>query len=122
MKLSIEKGTGEREITINSKELLLLLAEAIKRKEINLTETSLSATGISVDLEKGIIILLDEYEKKDSKLTKIQGILTNQVRNKKGLGITKYIAFFRKDRKCQEHTIEECQRTKCQNCEIPVVF
>ena len=72
--------------------------------------------------QKEPIILLDDLEKKGSvKLTKTQGILTSNLRTRKSSN-TPYMAFFRPFRDCEEHTIEKCEASKCQKCEIPVVF
>lgn len=54
-------------------------------------------------------------------LTKISGILTSNLRAKPSSQV-EYMAFFRPYRDCEEHTIEECETSKCQNCERPVVF
>lgn len=70
--------------------------------------------------QKKPIILLDEFEKNNSKLTKIQGILTSNLRTRKSSD-TPYMAFFRND-SVNKHSLEKCERTKCQDCEVPVVF
>jgi hypothetical protein len=95
------------------------LEEKVKGYEKSLQETQQELNDLLKQKEP--IILFDEYEKKESNLTKITGQLTSNLRARKSSDIPA-MAFFRKERKCQEHTIEECQRTKCQNCEIPVVF
>lgn len=55
--------------------------------------------------------------------TKIQGILTSNLRTRTSSAIPA-MAFFRPEYLCksQKHSWEECQRTKCQECEIPVIF
>lgn len=81
--------------------------------------------------KKEPIILFNEYEKNGSpkltkiqetmSLTKVQGILTSQIRSRKSSD-TPYMAFFRPDNSNEKHTSEECEATKCKDCEIPVVF
>jgi hypothetical protein len=64
-----------------------------------------------------------------SKVVKISGILTSNLRTRISSN-TPYMAFFRADRDCQKHPLpfplrgrgEECEASKCQDCEIPVVF
>lgn len=53
--------------------------------------------------------------------TKIQGILTSNLRTRKSSN-TPYMAFFRKFRDCEIHTLEKCIKSQCKECEIPVVF
>jgi hypothetical protein len=56
-----------------------------------------------------------------NKVVKITGILTSNLRTRTSSN-TPYMAFFRPFRNCQKHPLEECERTKCKDCEIPVVF
>jgi hypothetical protein len=68
--------------------------------------------------------------------TKISGILTSQIRSKpsseipykelgKVPGKTKlvfFMAFLRPDYANFQHSLAECEKIKCQRCEIPVIF
>ncbi len=93
-----------------------------RNKRLKELETKLYQLLTNQEFLKEPVILFDEYERKDnSKLTKISGILTSQIRSKASSN-TPYMAFIRKVRECQQHPIEECQRIKCQECEMPVVF
>jgi hypothetical protein len=58
----------------------------------------------------------------DKNLTKIQGILTSNLRSRTSSD-TPYMAFLRLETAdFANHSLAECQRTKCQDCETPVVF
>lgn len=59
-------------------------------------------------------------ETKLNNLTKIKGILTSQIWTRKSSD-TPYYAFLRVDDN-QKHSRKVCERTKCQECEIPVIF
>jgi len=52
--------------------------------------------------------------------TKITGILTSQIRSKPSSD-TPFMAFSRSD-SSNKHSLAECERTKCKDCEIPVIF
>ena len=51
---------------------------------------------------------------------KIKGILTSQVRVKPSDDT--YMVFLRPISKDEKHSLSECETTKCQACEIPVIF
>lgn len=51
----------------------------------------------------------------------LTGILTSNLRSKPSSQV-EYMAFFRPYRECEKHSWEECETTKCQKCEIPVIF
>jgi len=78
--------------------------------------------------QKKPVILLDEFEKNNSKLVKISGILTSQIRSKPSSD-TPFMAFVRLDTDAsnyiigfKHHSLEECANSKCKDCEIPVIF
>jgi hypothetical protein len=60
-----------------------------------------------------------EPAKKDN-LVKLQGILTSNIRTRESSN-TPYYAFFRTDDN-QKHSRAVCERAKCQECEIPIIF
>jgi len=61
-------------------------------------------------------------EQKDKKeLTKIAGVLTSSIRSKPSSDVS-YMAYLRPDNAKEKHSLEECERTKCQSCETPVIF
>ncbi|WNE40819.1 MAG: hypothetical protein mread185_000276 [Mycoplasmataceae bacterium] len=64
------------------------------------------------------IILLDEFEKE--KFTKITGTLTSNIRTRESSN-TPYYAFFRSDDN-SKHSLAKCIKSKCKDCEIPVIF
>ena len=58
----------------------------------------------------------------DKKLTKIQGILTSNLRSRVSSS-TPYMAFLRLETAdFANHSLAECSASKCQECEIPVIF
>lgn len=50
----------------------------------------------------------------------IQGILTSSIRPKPSTD-TPFYGYLRPD-SANKHSLAECERTKCQECEIPVIF
>ena len=86
-----------------------MLKETIIKKASNFHKTE----------QKEPIILFDEFEK-SKKITKITGILTSAVRTKPSDNT--YMVFLRPINKDEKHSLTECEATKCQSCEIPVVF
>lgn len=71
------------------------------------------------ELKEKIKVL--EKEKKPKELTKIQGILTSNLRSKLSSQV-EYMAFFRLEPEYEKHSSKECAKAKCQHCEIPLVF
>ena len=61
-----------------------------------------------------------EPKEKAKELTKISGILTSQIRSKPSSN-TPFMAFLRPT-DSQKHSLAECEKIKCQSCEIPVIF
>lgn len=51
--------------------------------------------------------------------TKITGVLTSQIRPKSSANVDSYGYLRTKEDK---HSLAECERTKCRECEIPVIF
>ena len=129
---------------ITNEQLLRLLSERIKSEEIKswwsgceyinalFIEDAKGEKILSIDLDTGKIeekakkepvLLFDEFEKKDnsSKLVKISGILTSQIRSKPSSD-TPFMAFLRPNSANENHSLAECEAQKCQQCEIPVIF
>jgi hypothetical protein len=130
LKVSIQQGLGDKEIVINEEQILLLLGKAIKNKEINLTGRTLLSVGklgnpgLTIELETGTIINKFEKDASLPKLTKIQGILTSNIRSRTSTDVP-YMAFFRlkySDREIAHSDAELCANAKCKDCEIPVIF
>lgn len=94
----------------------------MKTKEILTNNNSKEfATVSQKTVEKQPIILLDEFEKdKSEKFIELKGKLTSQIWTRKSTD-TPYYAFLRRDEN-QKHSRKTCERTKCRDCEIPVVF
>lgn len=78
-----------------------------ERKE-NLKNNSLTSCSAEVKLTE------------KNNLTKIQGILTSGIRTKASTD-TPYYCFFRTNSD-NKHSLTECQQSKCQECEIPIIF
>lgn len=53
-------------------------------------------------------------------LTKITGVLTSNLRIKTSTNVP-VMAFFRSN-SANKHSLAECETTKCQECEIPIIF
>ena len=73
------------------------------------------------ELETKIKQLEDVKAKEIEPTTKIQGILTSNLRTRISSN-TPFMAFIRPFRNCEKHSWEECEKQKCQDCETPVVF
>jgi hypothetical protein len=71
--------------------------------------------------EKSIKTLNQALADKDNyKLVKISGVLTSQIRSKPSSD-SPFMAFLRPT-DSQKHSLAECEKIKCQSCEIPVIF
>ena len=111
----------------------LLLDWEIQRKKHNLPADDFwkqEALKRWEAIGKEPVILFDEYEKDNSKLTKISGILTSQIRTRQSSD-TPFMAFVRLEYNehldrywsCKnKHGLLECIAEKCQECETPVIF
>ena len=65
--------------------------------------------------------VLTNLAKETVERNKITGILTSQIRSKP-TSDAPYYAFFRPDSANAKHSLVECEKQKCQDCEIPVIF
>jgi uncharacterized coiled-coil protein SlyX len=88
----------------------------------NLTEKSIETLNQALADKDKIISQLESKLKatETEPSTKIQGILTSQIRSKPSSD-TPAMAFLRPT-DSQKHSLAECEKTKCQECEIPVIF
>jgi len=66
-------------------------------------------------------VFVDNFQFNNNQQTKITGILTSSIRTKESSN-TPYYCFFRPDSANSKHSLEECERIICKDCEIAVIF
>lgn len=121
-KETINKSVGEHALEASG-----VNAQPCNRKEQIINDFATNKDKIIRDLQQRTNNLkrsIEVLEKKKTKgIIQIQGILTSNLRIRKSTDVP-YMAFFRPEYNCasQKHSWEECERTKCQSCEIPVIF
>ncbi|WNE40141.1 MAG: hypothetical protein GBAus27B_000208 [Mycoplasmataceae bacterium] len=93
---------------MQSKTILKTPIGAVYRASVDSNQTT----------EKQSIILLDEFEKE--KFTKLTGILTSKIWTRESSN-TPYYSFFRRN-DISKHSLSVCEKIKCQECEIPIIF
>lgn len=100
-----------------------VLNEALEDKDKEIRELKQKLE----DLKKqnsDLDFLLNDKKNKPKQLTKIQGLLTSNLRSRASSN-TPYMAFFRASDDCKRiyrHSLAECEAQKCKHCEIPIIF
>lgn len=105
--------------------LIQILQQALTEKDKRISELEVKIKYLEQS-NKDLDYLLNDKKNKPQQLTQISGTLTSNLRTRKSTDVP-YMAFLRLEweyetRNNEQHSLEECETTKCKDCEIPVIF